>query len=218
MSLKNGFIYLACLCGLILSPTQAFAHPHAWIDYRTHVILDDDNKIVAIKEHWVFDDTYTEFALHDFDKNKNKNGKLDHKLLMDLAAENIKNLKDVDYFTAVEEKAAKKAITSISEVDSYLVDGKIALDFTLHLKEPADPIHNKVDYMIYDPSYYVSMLHDKKDAIVLDGKNAASCTYDLATPNPNTATISLASAIDKNGKAPDELGSYFAQRMTITCK
>jgi ABC-type uncharacterized transport system substrate-binding protein len=217
MSLNKTVLFLACFFALDLSSLPAEAHPHAWIDYRTQVILNDDNKVIALKEHWVFDSTYTEFALHDFNKGKG-GGKLDHKLLMDLAAENLKNLKDVDYFTIIEDRGGKKKIASVSDPHSYLVDGKIALDFTVWLKDPADVVKNKVDYMIYDPSYYVSMLHDKKDAIALKGKNASSCTSDLTTPNPNKATVSLAAAIDKNGKAPDDLGTYFAQRMTITCK
>jgi ABC-type uncharacterized transport system substrate-binding protein len=204
------------LIGIALAPVSASAHPHAWIDYRTRVIFNDDNKITAIREHWLFDSTYTEFALHDY--GKYKGGVPTHKLLMDLANENLKNLKDADYFTVLEESGKKKKIESVSNPDSYMEKGRIALDFTVTLKEPADAVKNKVDYMIYDPSYYVSMLHDKENAIVLEGKNAGKCSYELATPNPNKATVSLATAIDKNGKAPDDLGAYFAQRMTLSCK
>ena len=204
---------VCCLCVLSV---PALAHPHAWIDYRTHVVLSDDNKITAIKEHWVFDEYYTEFALHDFDQNKS--GKLDHDTLMALAHENLNNLKDFAYFTAVEEDGRKKAMASLGDIDSYLVNGHIALDFTVRLKEPADPVHKKVDYRIYDPTYYVSMLHDKKDAITLDGVKASACTHELTMPKPDVAMIDAAAALDKKAVAPDELGSFFAQKVTITCK
>ena len=88
----------------------------------------------------------------------------------------------------------------------------------MHLKEPADPVGKKVDYRIYDPTYYVSMLHDKKDAITLVGKKVSSCTHEMTTPKPDVALIDAAAALDKKAKGPDELGGFFAQRMTLTCK
>jgi len=214
--LKIRLVFLACLLVFCLSSLQAFAHPHAWIDYRTHVVLDDDNRITAIKEHWVFDEYYTEFALHDFDPHKT--GKLGHDELMLLANDNLKNLKAYDYFTSFEKDGKKVAIKSISDTNSYLVSGHIALDFTVWLAEPADAVKQKVSYRIYDPSYYISMLHDKKDAIILEGKHAASCQHELITPQPDITKTNFAAAIDKNGQAPEELGSFFAQRMIILCK
>jgi ABC-type uncharacterized transport system substrate-binding protein len=106
----------------------------------------------------------------------------------------------------------------LSDVDSSLVGGHIALDFTIHLKEAADTVHKKVDYRIYDPTYYVSMLHDKKDPIALAGKNASACTHEMITPKPDVAMIDAAAALDKKATAPDELGSFFAQKMVIACK
>ena len=203
-------------CCFALLPVQAFAHPHAWIDYRTQIILNDDNKITALKEHWVFDEYYTEFAMHDFDQNKS--GKLDHETLMALAHENLGNLKEFDYFTSVEEDGKKRVVASLTDIDSSLVNGHIALDFTVHFKETADTVHKRVDYRIYDPTYYVSMLHDKKEPIVLEGKKASSCTHELITPKPDTAMIDAAAALDKKATAPDELGSFFAQKMVILCK
>jgi len=214
----NPVCYLSLLWGVVsvCLPSAALAHPHAWIDYRTKIVMDDMGKMTALKEHWIFDEYYTEFAIKDFDPNKN--GKLDHEELMALGEDNLKNLKDFGYYTELKSDGKKIAPKPPSEINSYLVNGHIALDFTLLLSEPVDPAKHKITYRIYDPSYYVSMLHDKKEAIAFEGKKAASCQHELTTPKPDIMKINFAASIDKNGQAPDELGSFFAQKVTITCK
>lgn len=206
---------LAAVLSLLCGADAALAHPHAWIDFRTTIVLDDANRMTAIKEHWLFDPYYTEFAMRDF--NPNKDGKITHALLMDLAKDNLKNLGPFCYFTILEQENAKSAVEVPVDIDSYLVKGQIALDFTLKLEKPLDLAKKKADYRIYDPSYYISMLHAKKDPILFEGKKAASCKHDLVTPKPDIMKINFAASIDKTGQAPDELGSFFAQRMTLSC-
>jgi len=186
------------------------------IDYQTKIVLDGTGQMTALKEHWVFDEYYTEFALKDFVSDKGT--KLDHDKLMDLAEDNLKNLKDFDYFTKIESDGVKKAVKTPSEINSYLANGHIVLDFTLTLAAPLDTVRHKITYRIYDPSYYVSMLHTEKDPITIEGAKAAACEHKLETPKPDIRKVNLASAIDKNGQAPDELGSFFAQKVTISCK
>lgn len=208
------FALALILTGLTASPAKA--HPHAWIDYRTRVVLSADGKIVALKQHWVFDEYYTEFATQDFDPSKK--GHLDHEELMRLADENLKNLTEFDYFTQIEQDGKPVKVKKPEAVDSYLVKGHIALDFTLPLIAPADPFAHKVTYRIYDPSYYISMLHDKVDAIAFEGPKTEACSFDLFTPKPDIMKINFASSIDKNGHAPNQLGSFFAQKVTLKCK
>ena len=191
-------------------PTTALAHPHAFIDLRTTLVLNEKGEVTAVKEHWIFDQYYTEFALHDF--GYKKGGALDHDKVMELAHENLKGLKDFQYFTSFADKQIK--VTDAADVNSYLEDNRIAMDFTLKLFAPA-----KLPFAvrIYDPSYYTAMLH-VKDGLKIQGTLPNGCDSKILKSNPNTVWVNLASALDRNAKAPDDLGTYFAEKVSITCQ
>jgi len=196
--------------------STAEAHPHAWIDYRVKVVFGKSGQIIALKEHWLFDTYYTEFALHDFDANKNK--KLDHGELLLLAKDNIANLKDFDYFTSVQKDGREMAFSKVTGIDSSMEKDRIGLDFTVWLESPLDVKTSKVDYRIYDPTYYTSMLHEKEGtAITLEGDGAKGCSFKLFTPKPDIMKIQFAANLGKNTKAPDQLGAFFAQKVFLSC-
>lgn len=199
-----------------LQPISAQAHPHAWIDYQIEAIFGDSNKLTALHQHWQFDEYYTEFALNDFDDNGNK--KLDTDELLRLAKSNISNLKDFDYFTSVQKDGVEITFQKVTGITSSMVDGKIKLSFTLWLSTPLDVSEHKVEYRIYDPTYYTAMLHLKnKQSISLKGNAAQNCSFVLKTPKPDIMTIQFATELGKDTKAPDQLGRFFAQRVTLSC-
>lgn len=186
------------------------AHPHAYIDLQTTVIFDKDGQVTAIREHWLFDQFYTEFALHDFAYKKD--GALDHDKLMALANENLKGLKDFSYFTYF--NAPKPALGEARDVDSSLQKGQIAMEFTLQLDKPVKP---PISFRIYDPSYYTAMVHVQDRPVIL--QNApTSCHAVVITPKPAAAWKNMAQALDKNATGPDDLGTYFAETVKIACK
>ena len=47
---------------IAIGSSTAQAHPHAWIDLRSTVVLDDAGRITAIEQQWLFDPLYTVFA------------------------------------------------------------------------------------------------------------------------------------------------------------
>ena len=48
--------FFACL---VLFAETAAAHPHAWIDLRSRVLLNEDGEVHAFEFTWLFDDYYT---------------------------------------------------------------------------------------------------------------------------------------------------------------
>ncbi len=206
------FLFMA---SLFLSPS-AQAHPHAWIDYRVSVVFGKPHQLIALKEHWLFDTYYTEFALHDFDANKNK--KLDHEELLVLAKDNIANLKDFDYFTSVQKDGKEVTFSKVTDIDSKIENGRVSLNFTLWLSTPLDVQTHKSHYRIYDPTYYTSMIHEKEDTpILLEGNGAEGCSFNLFTPKPDIMKIQFAAKLGKDKKAPDQLGSFFSQKVSLSC-
>ena len=204
--MRRFVLFLLFLLGL---PSVAAAHPHAFIDLQTTLVLDGQGRLTAIREHWLFDQYYTEFALHDFAYGKN--GVLDRDKLMELARENLKNLKDFSYFTYFPDP--KPQLGTAGDIDSSLQDGRIALDFTLKLASPLAP---PLSFRIYDPSYYTAMLHVESKPLVVQG-GSPTCHATLVKPKPSAAWSNLAKALDKNATAPDDLGTYFAEKVSLTC-
>lgn len=94
------------------------AHPHAWVSFKTSIIVNEKGEATAIREHWLFDKLYSVYALQDFDPNKN--GKVDPEELVQLAEENVSNLKEFGYFTVVEDADGKKVpLGDHKDIKSY---------------------------------------------------------------------------------------------------
>lgn len=198
---------------------QAEAHPHAFIDLRTIVLVDDNGNLTGLKEHWIFDQFYTEFALHDFAYKKD--GKLDHDKLLALAKENLHGLSDFSYFTYFQghdNEMHTSLFKPVKTYDSYLEKKRIALDFTLEFEKPIPAKGQTVTIKIYDPSYYTAMLHEEDPKALQVEGGGGKCTATLDKPKPDAAWQELAAALDRNAKAPDNLGVYFAEKIVLTCK
>ena len=209
MRLPCAAFLFAVFLSILLGPCAAAAHPHAFIDLKTTLVADAGGAVTAIKEHWLFDQYYTEFALHDFAYEQG--GALNQGKLLELARENLKNLKDFHYFTRFDDPSIVTG--DATAIGSRLEDGRIALEFTLPLAKPAKP---PFGVRIYDPSYYTAMLH-VPDGAALAGPAPKGCAVRLIKPNPNVVWVNLASALDRNAKAPDDLGTYFAEKVSLTC-
>jgi ABC-type uncharacterized transport system substrate-binding protein len=206
------FLFLACSGLFFFRTTPAHAHPHAWIDVQSEILFDTAGNITGLRETWLFDEFYTEFALQDF--GMGKGSKIHPDKLLELGKDNLNNLKDHSYFTHMDADKTRLTFSGYKDVTSELKGNRISLSFTLLLKNPVNPYQQKVSYRIYDPSYYIEMKHIK-DGVVMSGPS--SCHATLKRPKPDIAFISMAAALDKNAKAPDDLGRFFAERVSVQC-
>ncbi len=198
-------------------PHHGYAHPHAWISMKTTLVLNEKGEATALREHWLFDKMYTAFALQDFDPSHN--GKLDKDELMQLATENLKGLKEFNYFTVMEMEDGKAiALGSAESTDSYLEKEQIAVDFTLPFTTPLELKTHSIVYRIYDPTYYIDMGHYEKEPVRFEGKLAPSCKYDITRPSVDLNMIAAAAALDKKAIAPKDFGYSFAEKVTLTCR
>ncbi len=205
--------FFVAVCGFIVLQTPpAQAHPHAWIDVQSEIVSDAAGHITGLRETWLFDEFYTEFALQDF--GVGKGGKIHPDKLLELGKDNLNNLKDYSYFTYMDADKTRLTFSGYKDVTSNLKGKRISLSFTLLLKNPVNPYQHKVSYRIYDPSYYIEMKHIKDGVII---KNTPLCHATLERPKPDVAVIAMAGALDKNAKAPEDLGRFFAERVHVHC-
>lgn len=200
---------------LALGTSPSNAHPHAWIDIKVKVLFDEKGRVYGLEETWIFDPLYTAFA---FDGVKRDEGKPPPQKFVDaLAKENLTNIKDYDYLTLVERNGTKVAFSGTRDLTSSVEKDRLRMTFTLLLETPLDPTVSPVDYRIFDPTYYIEMLHaESADAIELTGAGA-DCKHTLTPANPNPEAVALAASLDKTQTGGDGLGKLFAERVTIRC-
>lgn len=206
---------LALVAALLALPGPASAHPHAWIDVKVKVLFDEKGRVYGLQETWIFDPLYTAFA---FDGVKRDKGKPPPQKFVDaLGKENLTNIKDYDYLTLVERNGAKVAFSGTRDLHSSFAKDRLRMTFTLLLETPLDPTVSPVAYRIFDPTYYIEMLHaEDKNAIELAGAGK-DCKHTLTPPSPNPDAVALAASLDKTQSGGDGLGKLFAERVTIRC-
>lgn len=206
---------LAAAVLLATGPRPATAHPHAWIDVKVKVLFDDKHRLYALEETWFFDPLYTAFSLDGL--KRGPDGAPDPKAIDALMHENMKNIKVYHYLTEVEQGDAKATFSGVRDVRGSLHDKRLLLTFTLLLDTPVDAAKGPIDYAVFDPTYYIEMLHvEGGHAIELSGA-APGCSYRLIPPNPNPDAVGLAASLDRTQSSGDGLGKFFAERVTIRC-
>lgn len=200
---------------LVDSAQQAEAHPHAWIDVKVKVLFDEQKRISALEETWIFDPLYTAFALDGV--KRGKDGSPDQKALDALMHVNMNNVKEYGYLTEVISHGVKSKFSGVHDIKSSEKNKRLVLTFTLLLDKPVDPTKGPVEYSVFDPTYYIEMLHaEDGGAIQLSGADP-SCTYRLIPPNPNPNMISFAASIDQTQRSSNGLGKLFAEHVIIRC-
>ena len=207
---------LAALLALASAAPAARAHPHVWIDMRSALLFNGVGQITGLRLYWVFDEFYTVFALDGL--KEDEDGKPAPDSLRELAELNITNLADYDYFTKLTLEGERLAFGTVTEYESFVWDDRLVLVFTVPLARPVNPQDARLAYAVFDPTYYIEILHVKEDPMLLEGSVPEGCTTELIKPNPDFETVSLAASLDRTESAGDGLGVHFAERVILRCE
>ncbi|MEQ9488297.1 MAG: DUF1007 family protein [Alphaproteobacteria bacterium] len=193
---------------------RAAAHPHAWIDLRTTLVLDDEGRLVAMEQEWLFDEFYSVFATDGWDMESESGTRA----LTDLARGNLENLFEYNYFTEI--KAGDETLTfePVLDFETEMKGGRIWMRFTAPLKSPVDVFEENVSYRVFDPTYYVEILHMKGDIIAFRGPETGRCTGRITVPTPTMEAVSLAQSLPPDAEPDDSLGRMFAERVDVECR
>jgi ABC-type uncharacterized transport system substrate-binding protein len=206
-------LLLGWLAGLLLAPDIALAHPHAWIDLRSRLVLDDEGRVRALELDWLFDDFYTAFIADEFVKA----GRPSSEFLAGIAAQNLANLAEYNYFTDVRLDGERLPVGEVTQYETGLRDNRLWLRFEVPLAQPVDPRGGRLTFAVYDPTYYIEVLHLEGESIAFIGPGAEKCSADIIPPNPSFESVALASALDRGESAGDGLGELFAETVVVSC-
>jgi ABC-type uncharacterized transport system substrate-binding protein len=204
---------IGLVAGLLLAPGAAFAHPHAWIDLRSRVLLDDEGRVRALELDWLFDEFYTALIAEEFVEADERSPEF----LAGIAAQNLANLAEYDYFTDVRLEGERLPVDKVTRYETGLRDERLWLRFEVPLANPVDPRSGKLTFAVYDPGYWIEILHLEGDPITFGGASAGMCSAEIIPPNPSFESVALAAALDRGETAGNDLGELFAETVVVSC-
>ena len=218
--MKNRRLILSFLMSALffqfVTPQSATAHPHGWVDLKSAPIFNDDGFIIGLKQEWLFDDFYSAFILEDIDLSEDI--ETTNNQLNSLAKENLKNLAEYNYFNDIRADNKPVTLQEVTQYQARLEGFRLSMDFTVGFATPIDPKSQSFQYAIYDPTYYIEILHSENtQAIQTIGKASQSCKSNLIPPNPSEDLMIKMAALDQNQTAGTEIGVHFAEKVVITC-
>ena len=177
--------------------------------------FDQRGQAVALEEIWLFDPYYTAFAIEGLDQDGD--GAPDPDGLAALLRENMTNLADYDYFTVVESGGVQEPLGAVTEMSSRMRGEQLEMRFVISFSAPQLEKTDSFSYAIFDPTYYIEMLHFAgDDAVQLVGA-PEGCTVERSTAEPDAETLAFAAMLDQSQSAGNGLGIQFAETVTVQC-
>jgi len=204
--------FLAVLA-LALAPFSLHAHPHAWIDVRSTIILSAEGLITAIEEQWLFDDLYSAAILEGLKEDSPEK----KAVVSDFAAEVIDNLRPYGYFMRITANGRPVALNTVTQFKSEMQGDQLLLSFTAPLAKPVDPMRVAVSFSVYDPTYFIQMTHRPQNPPTIRSEKSHSCRARVEPPNPTAEDIARAFALDRGATPEEGLGDLFAEKVHIRC-
>jgi ABC-type uncharacterized transport system substrate-binding protein len=204
---------VAGLVAALVGAGHALAHPHSWIDLRSQVIMDDEGRVAALELEWLFDDLYTAYVAQEFVKQDRPPSEF----LPEVASTYLGNLAEYEYFTDVRLDGERLALGEPAGAEAGLRDRRLWLRFEVPLVKPVDPDKGRLTFAVYDPTYYIEILHVEGETIAFTGPKAEGCVGRIVPSNPSFEAIARASALDVTQSGGDGLGELFAETVVVEC-
>lgn len=203
------FIILILFTGLLQ------AHPHVWVDLRVRPLMNEQQQLIALQQSWRFDPFYSLILIEELERG-GPAAELEQRYDQ-LALEVVTNLARFDFFSRVSSQGVRQGFAEVTDYNLMRVGQRVEFSFVLPLKTPLDS-RTTLNYQIYDPSYYIEMLHTPE--IGLDRTRLPEiCQVEIQAPNPSSDLIEKALALDADQTPDDpELGVHFAERVLIRCQ
>ena len=201
------------MIGMVAVTSPAQAHPHAWIDLRSQVLLDDEGRVRALELIWLFDDYYTVMVAEELGSSAPPT----KEYLEGISKRNLTNLREYDYFTKITFNGEPQGIADVTRYDTEVYSGRLWMRFEVPLEQPIDPKAGEVAFSVYDPTYWIEILHLEAEPVVFSGAGAEGCLGKIIQPKPTFEQVALANALDTDETAGEGLGELFAEKVVVKC-
>ena len=195
------------------SVTSALGHPHMWVDLESRVVLNNDAGTVAIQQVWLFDDFFSTSVIEDASLDPGGTNAGIQKEIERIT----EALKPYNYFTKIEMEGKNLSSTLIGDVTWEVIKNRIKMRFTVAPNESSVSDVQGWSYAIFDPTYYIEMLHVEDASILIDGDVAQKCSSWIEQPNPSADAVALSQSTTLDNNADDTVGRLFAETVHVSC-
>jgi ABC-type uncharacterized transport system substrate-binding protein len=205
--------------GLVFAGALAQAHPHAWIDLEITLERDHQGRITHMLHRWRFDPTYGQY-LYD-DAQEHQEGTTSQARLQGLADEILDNLEEYDWYSHPVAGDREIGVRAAGSPAMHMAEDLLFFRFRLALEEPVDASAEPLQYKVYDPTYFIEVLHEQPVGTRIvepDGRAARHCRAELERPRPDPSLVARAMALDYGTNVDYDLGRYFAEIVTVVCE
>jgi ABC-type uncharacterized transport system substrate-binding protein len=204
----------------LLLASEATAHPHVWITMRSYVVFNDKAEVSGIAVEWTFDDGYAQMALDGLDTNGD--GVYSQTELAPLTQENLKSLKDYNYFVVPRVDGKVATISDPVDYGQIYSNNKLELHFTVPLTTPVDPHKAEFQYKVYDPEFFIAIDYIEQDPVGVIGNLPEGCRMvvkPVVSDQQLDQTRQMLSTKGTDWKPPDDedFGGLFAQPALVIC-
>ncbi|MGD9164876.1 MAG: DUF1007 family protein [Chromatiales bacterium] len=214
MNIRASLIVTLILSGVML-PFTVKAHPHNWIDLRIEARFDTNGRVTGLYQRWLFDDYYSVFITEGMDGDDD--GKPDRSQLESLRMTMFSNLAAFNFFSHIEQEDHDVPCSPVTQGAIAMRNHRLEISFFLPFESPRDPSITPLTYRVFDPSYYIEMIHaEAKDAISL--RDAPDeCRHHVVQPSPDPEKVAYAASLPASQSGGNDLGKFFAEKVVIEC-
>ena len=193
--------------------TSVLGHPHMWVDLESRVVLNIDDGRVVIQQIWLFDDFFSTSVIEDASLDPGGTNAGIQKEIDRIT----EALKPYNYYTEIEMGGKNLSSTLVGDVTWEVIQNRIKLRFTIAPNKSSVSDVQGWSYAIFDPTYYIEMLHEEGATITIDGDLTQKCSSWIEQPNPSADAVALSQSITLDNNADDTVGRFFAETVHVSC-
>ena len=193
--------------------TSALGHPHMWVDLESRVVLNIDDGRVVIQQIWLFDDFFSTSVIEDASLDP---GGINAGIQKEIDRI-TEALEPYNYYTEIEMGGKNLSSTLVGDVTWEVIQNRIKLRFTIAPNKSSVSDVQGWSYAIFDPTYYIEMLHEEGATITIDGDLTQKCSSWIEQPNPSADAVALSQSITLDNNADDTVGRFFAETVHVSC-
>lgn len=190
------------------------SHPHVWIDLDIVLLADDSDHVKGIQQTWILDPTYSQY-LYD-DALEHFAGDTPEEQLAKLAAEILENLGEYHWYTEFYADG-QRIYGTPADSGGITFDGRnLKIHFEFELATRIDPRQQHIRYKIFDPTYFIEVLHltEQPPRLTL---SSGACELRIRQPRPDPAIVMQAMLLDFDQTGDPDLGRHFAEEVSVRC-
>tara|TARA_Y100001970_G_C14246855_1_gene868946 strand:- start:3268 stop:3831 length:564 start_codon:yes stop_codon:yes gene_type:complete len=185
-----------------------------WVDLFTKIGINDKGLVTSIKQKWIFGEFFSASLIDEIVKNK----KGINKGLVEEISQILANLEEYDYFTNIKVNKVKTSVGKVKKFNTGIQDTRIWIEFDVPIIQPVNIEENNLTYSIFDPTYYIEMLHLENAKISFVGGIPNKCSAEIIQPNPSDEVIVLSKSPTLDMTPDKSIGKLFAEVVRVSCQ